>query len=180
MSKNVKTLVIAGLLILATSSSAFSASKPAKAVSTAVTEPLPAVSTPIAPVMQAPNLNYNIAIVDVQKVVASSSQVAALKKEQEAKTKSLIEFVEKARKEVAATTDTKKKEALEAKYNKELNAKKEAYDKAYAEKLKNIDDNITRQIENVAKSGGYSIILAKGVVLWGGNDITDTVIKAVK
>ena len=38
-----------------------------------------------------------IAVVDVQAVVNSSSQVKALKKEQEAKAKDLVSFVEKAR-----------------------------------------------------------------------------------
>ena len=58
-----------------------------------------------------------IAVVDVSSVVNSSSQVQALKKEQQAKAKELMTFIEKARKDVAATTDTKKKQALEDKYN---------------------------------------------------------------
>ena len=48
-----------------------------------------------------------IAVVDVQAVVNSSSQVQALKKEQQAKTKEIVAFIEKARKDVAAVTDGK-------------------------------------------------------------------------
>lgn len=121
-----------------------------------------------------------IAMVDVPQVVNSSSQVQALKKEQQAKTKEIVAFVEKARKDVAATTDVKKKQALEDKYNKELNAKKSAMDKNYATKLTAIDAAISKQIEVQAKAGGYDIVLAKGVVLYGGSDITDAVKKAVK
>ncbi len=121
-----------------------------------------------------------IAVVDVQAVVNSSSQVQALKKEQQAKSKEIVAFVEKARKEVAATTDVKKKQALEEKYNKELNSKKTAMDKNYAQKLSVIDSSISKQIENLAKTNGYDIVIAKGVVLYGGNDITDAVKKAVK
>lgn len=121
-----------------------------------------------------------IAVVDVQAVVNSSSQVQALKKEQQAKTKEIVTFIEKARKDVAAVTDVKKKQALEEKYNKELSSKKTAMDKNYSDKLTAIDATISKQIENQAKLGGYDIVLAKGIVLYGGSDITEAVKKAVK
>ena len=73
--------------------------------------------------------NFKVAIVDVPEVVASSSQVQALKKEQQAKAQDMIKYIEKARKDVAATTDEKKKKALEEKYNKELITKREAIEK---------------------------------------------------
>ena len=121
-----------------------------------------------------------IAVVDVQQVVNSSSQVQNLKKEQQAKAKEIVAFVEKARKDVAATTDVKKKQALEDKYNKELNTKKAAMDKNYTIKLEAIDKAISAQIANQAKAANYDIVLAKGVVLYGGTDITEAVKKAVK
>lgn len=126
------------------------------------------------------DVTSKIAVVDVTSVVNSSSQVQALKKEQQAKAKDLMTFVEKARKDVAGTTDAKKKQALEDKYNKELNAKKTAMDKNYTAKLEAIDKAISAQIANQAKTGGYDIVLAKGVVLYGGSDITEAVKKAVK
>ncbi len=121
-----------------------------------------------------------IAVVDVPQVVNSSAQVQALKKEQQAKTKEILAFVEKARKEVAATTDVKKKQALEEKYSKELNNKRVAMEKNYASKLSAIDTTISAKISEQAKAGGYDIVLAKGVVLYGGTDITESIKKAVK
>ena len=85
-----------------------------------------------APAAPAP---ASVAVVDVQAVVNASPAVQALKKEQEANAKDLITFIEKARKDVAATTDEKKKKSLEEKYNKELVSKREKYEKAYTSKI---------------------------------------------
>lgn len=124
--------------------------------------------------------NCKIGVVDISKVVSASTQVVNMKKEQQAKAQEIVTFVEKARKDVAAAKDEKTKKSLEEKYNKELTAKKEKMDKDYAAKLKNIDDTISKTVEAQAKAGGFKVVLAKGVVLYGGEDITDAVIKAVK
>lgn len=124
--------------------------------------------------------NFNVAVVDVQKVVGSSAQVKALKKEQQDKTQEVITYIDKARKDVAAVTDEKKKKELEEKYNKELLSKRESLEKEYAKKLAAIDKSISATIESQAKAGNYDLVLAKGVVLYGGKDITSEVIKAVK
>ncbi len=125
-------------------------------------------------------LAANVAYVDVQKVVTSSAQVQALKKEQQLKAKDLMSFVEKARKEVAAVKDPAKKKALEDKYNKELNTRKAKIDKDYAAKLNSVETSITNVIGQQAKLKGYDIVISKGIVLYGGVDITDDIIKLVK
>lgn len=124
--------------------------------------------------------NFKVATVDIQEVVASSAQVKALKKEQQAKADELVKFVEKARKDVSAQTDEKKKKELEAKYSKELQAKREKIEKDYITKLQAIDDSISKTVKAQAKAGNYNLVLAKGVVLSGGEDITAAVIKVVK
>jgi len=130
-------------------------------------------------VQAASDIRY--ATVDVQKVVASSKQVNALRNEQNAKMRELSEFVQKANKQLSETADQNKKAELEKKLNAELNAKKTKMDKTYAEKLEAIDKNISNVIANVAKQKGYNLVLAKGVVLYGsGTDITNDVIQIVK
>lgn len=121
-----------------------------------------------------------VAIVDVQQVVASSVQVKNLKKEQQAKASEIIKYIEKARKDVASVSDEKKKKALEDKYNKELIAKRDKLEKDYAAKLSAIDKSISATIATEAKNNNYDLVLAKGVVLYGGEDITANIIKAVK
>lgn len=125
-------------------------------------------------------LSTEVACVDVQKVVTSSPAVQTLKKEQEKKAKELVTFIEKARKDVAAAKDEKKKLALEEKYNKELLSKKEKMDKDYASKLRVIEDSISDSIAAQAKVLGYDMVVAKSLVLYGSNDITEQVIKAQK
>ncbi len=124
--------------------------------------------------------NYRVAVVDIPQVVSSSAQVQALKKEQQTKAQEVIKYIEKARKDVAATTDEKKKKALEEKYNKELVTKREAIEKEYAQKLHTIDANISNAIIENAKGNNYNLVLAKGVVLYGGTDITKEIIKVIK
>ncbi len=124
--------------------------------------------------------NYKVAVVDIPQVVSSSAQIKNLKKEQQAKVDELVKFVEKARKDVAAVSDETKKKDLETKYTKELQTKKEKIEKEYLTKLSAIDATISKTVETQAKEGGYNLVLAKGVVLHGGEDITQAVIKALK
>lgn len=121
-----------------------------------------------------------IAVVDIQKVVTNSLQVQALKKEQETKKKELIAFIKKAEAEVKTQTDSSKQKALAEKYDKQIKLKQESIVKSYQKRLEAIDKNINAVIIQHAKTMGYDIVLAKGVVLYGGDDITDAVIKVVK
>ena len=123
---------------------------------------------------------FKIAVVDVQKVVSTSTQVKNLKETQKTKIQDLTTFVNKAKTEVADAKDATQKKALEDKYNKELNERKTKIDKEYAESLTSIDKNISEVIASTAKAENFDVVLAKGVVLFGGEDITDKVSKAIK
>ncbi len=121
-----------------------------------------------------------IAVVDIQKVVASSSQVKTLKAAQEAKNKELTNFIKKAQAEVNKQTDANKKKSVAAQYEKQLVAKREANAKDYANKLKAIDANITAQIGKKATEMGYTMVLPKSAVIYGGDDITATILQVIK
>ncbi len=124
--------------------------------------------------------NFKVAVVDVSKVVASSAQVKALKNEQRTKSQELAKFIETAKANLDKEKDATKKKALEAKYNKEFNAKRDAIAKNYETKLLAIDKSISTLIDSNAKTNGYNLVLAKGAVLSGGTDITDQIAKVVK
>ena len=124
--------------------------------------------------------DFKVAIVDVQKVVANSSQVKALKEEQKKKSQELAKFIDTAKTNLDKEKDAKKKKALEEKYNKEFQTNRTAIAKNYETKLLNIDKTITNIIDENAKKNGYNLVLAKGAVLSGGTDITEEISKAVK
>ena len=121
-----------------------------------------------------------VAVVDVQKVVNKSAQVQALKKEQEAKNKEIANFIKKAGEDIKKEADINKKKALMDKYDKDLKTKREANLKVYKTKLEAIDKSINATIVQQAKNLGYDMVLTKGVVLYGGDDITEAILKVVK
>lgn len=121
-----------------------------------------------------------IAIVDIPAVVASSGDVNKLKETQKGKIEELKDFVKKAKADVEATKDADKKKKLEDGYNKELNERKNKIDKDYTSALSAIEKSISGIIAQKAKENNYQIVLSKGVVLYGGDDLTAEIKKAVK
>lgn len=121
-----------------------------------------------------------IAVVDVPAVVAKSAQVQALKKEQAKNMQELESWLKVARADVEKQKTDAGKEKLIKKYDEEFAKKKENISKNYNNKLKAIDKSITETITSEAKAKGYELVLTKGVVLYGGEDITTAISKAVK
>ena len=122
----------------------------------------------------------NIAYVDVPAVVSSSAQVQALKKENETKTKELEKWIQTVQADVEKQKTQEAKEKLIKKYNADFEKKKQDLAKNYQTKLQLIDKNISDSIAQQARLNGYDIVLSKGVVLYGGDDLTDAVKKVVK
>ena len=121
-----------------------------------------------------------IAVVDVQAVVSKSAQVQALKKEQQAKMQDLEKWLKTAQADVEKQQTKEGKEKLLKKYNAEFAKKKEALAKDYASRLQAVDKSITETISTTAKTKGYNMVISKGVVVYGGDDITADVQKVVK
>ena len=121
-----------------------------------------------------------VAVVDVQAVVSKSAQVQALKKEQQAKMQELDKWLKSARADVEKQQTKEGKEKLLNKYNADFAKKKEAIAKNYQTKLQAIDKSITDTISAQARAKGYDMVISKGVVIYGGDDITADVQKVVK
>ena len=124
--------------------------------------------------------NYKVAVVDVNAVVSKSAQVQALKKEQQTKLQELQKWLNNARTDVAKQSTDENKQKLAKKYDAEFAKKQEAIKKNYATKLQAIDKSITATIAREAKAQNYNLVLSKGSVLYGGDDITASISKVVK
>lgn len=121
-----------------------------------------------------------IAVVDVNQVVTNSSQVKDLKKQQEAKKAELVKWLNTVKADINKQTTEENKIKLAKKYDEQLAKKQEANRNEYTKKLTEIDKNISQVIGQTAKAQGYNIVFAKSAVLYGGDDITGAVSKAVK
>ena len=117
----------------------------------------------------------NIAVVDLQKIVSSSSQVKQLKQEHNKKLDELNKIVINARGAIANESDSAKILQLEEKYTNEFNSKKSLLEKEYNSKLNAIEKNIKDEITKKAQKDNYDYVFAKSVLLYGGKDITNEI-----
>ena len=126
------------------------------------------------------NPEFRVAVVDIQKIVASSSEIRALKLDQDKQVKNMQATIEKARAEIAKEKDPAKVSALEEKYRNEINRQKLALDTSYNNKLTAIDNKIKTAVVEKARSMNYNMVLPKKTVLFGGDDITEQVSTIIK
>jgi len=124
--------------------------------------------------------SQKIAVVDVGEVVAKSSLVQNLKKEQNKEMNELHKWLKSAQADVDKQKTQEDKDKLLKKYQDQFNKKKSQIAKNYKQKLIALDKNINDAIISEAKNKGYNIVLSKNAVLYGGDDITSSVQKIVK
>ena len=124
--------------------------------------------------------NFKVGIIDVKEVVQNSKQVLDLQNDQIKQTEELKKFIINAQNQISKETDENKKQELIKKFEKEVTDIKKSNDKKYAKKLAAIDKSISKTIQEESQKAGYDLVLSKGVVLYGGTDITSEITKAVK
>lgn len=123
---------------------------------------------------------YKVAVVDITKVMEKSPDIQSLKISQEKQLKDLDILISKAQNEIANEHDPQKIIQLETDYKKQIETKKEAIDNEYNQKIVQITSNIKKMISNQAKKNDYNLVLPTGMVISGGEDITENVLKEIK
>ncbi len=124
--------------------------------------------------------DFKVAVVDIKQLVTNSQEIQKLKTDQENKIKQMQATLQKAREDIAKETDPSKIAALEEKYRKEVNAQKQSLDNEYSSKVTKIDNNIKSIVIEKARAMNYNLVLPKNFVLYGGDDITAEIAKAIK
>lgn len=123
---------------------------------------------------------YKVAVVDVSKVMEKSSEVQSLKASQDKQMKELDTLISKAQNEIVNAADETKAVQLEADYRKQIESKKNAIDEEYSKKIVQITSNIKNEIANQAKKSDYNLVLPTGMVISGGDDITQNILNKIK
>ncbi len=123
---------------------------------------------------------YKVAVIDVSQVLSKSSEVQTLQRSQEKDMEELNTLISKAQNELLNENDKTKLLQKEAVYRKEIETKKLKMEKEYNSKLAKINENIKSLISKEAKKSNYNLVLPTGMVISGGEDITENVVKQMK
>ena len=123
---------------------------------------------------------YKVAVVDVAKIMEQYPEVKALKVSQDKQMKDLNNLIAKAQKEIVNEPDKNKAMQMESNYRKEIDNKRNAIDDEYSKKVNEITENIKTLITKEAKKSDYNLVLPTGMVITGGEDITQNIIKNVE
>ena len=123
---------------------------------------------------------YKVAVVDVSQLLAHSPEVQELKRIQEKETEELNTLISKAQNEILNESDKNVILQKEAEYRQQIETKKSSMDKNYSVKLEEINKKIKGIISAEAQKENYNLVLPVGMVISGGDDITENIVKTMK
>jgi Skp family chaperone for outer membrane proteins len=123
---------------------------------------------------------YKVAVIDVPTIMSKSVEVQELQRSQQKESDELNILISKAQNELLNEKDKSKLLQKEASYRQEIETKRSSMDREYNTKLAKINENIKNTISKEAKRENYNLVLPSGMVISGGDDITNDVLKKIK
>ena len=122
---------------------------------------------------------YKVAVVDVSTILTSSPEIQSLKQSQDKKMEELNTLISKAQNEIVNESDKNKALQMETNYRKEIEQKKLDMDEEYNSKITVINNKIKSMISTEAKKSNYNLVLPTGMVISGGDDITNDIVNII-
>lgn len=123
---------------------------------------------------------YKVAVVDIPQILEKSTDLQNLKSSQEKQMNEINTLISKAQNEIANEQDRNKITQMESKYRKEIEDKKLAMDEDYNKNMIKITNKVKTLVSQEAKKTNYNLVLPTGMVISGGDDITQNVIHNMK
>lgn len=120
------------------------------------------------------------AVVDVPWVLAQMPSFIAARTEQQQNMQQLQQDVNNINAEIARALTQNEKQALSEKYKGAVAQRQSEIQRAYAQKLQDVDKEITKLISDTAKEQGYKFVFAKTTLIFGGTDITPAIAEKLK
>lgn len=121
-----------------------------------------------------------IAVVDVQALVNQTPSVLALRAEQQQNAAIIQNWVNGVNSQLNQIADQNTRNATAQQYQIELNKRQQALQNQYALKIQTIDAELSKLVSDVAAEKKLDYVFAKGMVVFGGTDITAEVAKRIK
>lgn len=116
-----------------------------------------------------------IGFVDMTKILNGYSKAQQASSKVKAQQEELQKMITDARTQVQTASDTEKS-ALEKKLTEEINQKNNVFRADYEKQVKEIQDNITGIVKQVANDKKIDTIFKKENIVTGGKDLTDEVL----
>ncbi len=123
---------------------------------------------------------YKVAVVDVPTILSNSPEIQSLKISQDKQMEELNTMISKAQNDIINEPNRSKALEKEATYRKQIEDKKKQIDEEYNNKISQITLKIKSLISNEAKKTNYNLVLPTGMVVSGGEDITNDIVKKLK
>ncbi len=121
-----------------------------------------------------------IGYVNVDKILSSSKALKSADEQKVKSTTEMLKWYDTASADIQKQKTPEARKELIKKYEAQLTQKKKSIKDTYSKKVAEIDAQLNDAITKKSKEMGYDLVLRKDSVLYGGEDITSSILPLVK
>ena len=121
-----------------------------------------------------------VAYVNVGKLLSASKVLKSAEETRAKQTQNMLKWYDTASADIKKQSTAAGKQTLIKKYEEQLTQKKKSIRDDYAKKVNQVDNQLSEAVNQKAKAMGYDLVFRKDSLLFGGTDITASVLPLVK